>query len=130
MSYLVFTVILLAVFNCNALRTLPSVSIRSRSLTTRIMASNEIKVEYQASEETLTKLNVKRWPTWGCGVSKFPWTYDDSETCLLLQGKVTVTPTDGRAPVTISKGDLCTFPAGMSCTWDVVEPILKHYNFS
>jgi len=29
-------------------------------------------------------LVVTRWPTWGCGVSTFPWTYDDPETCLLL----------------------------------------------
>ena len=75
-------------------------------------------------------MGVKSWPTWGCGVSKFPWTYSETETCLILKGKVTVTPKDGSPAVTVCKGDICTFPAGMSCTWDVTEPILKHYNFS
>jgi uncharacterized protein len=51
--------------------------------------------------------------------------------CHTHRGKVTVTPTDpafGEA-VTIEAGDVATFPAGMSCTWDVTEAISKHYNF-
>ena len=39
-----------------------------------------------------------------------------------------VTP-DGGAPVQVGKGDLVTFPAGMSCTWDVRRPVKKHYRF-
>jgi uncharacterized cupin superfamily protein len=77
------------------------------------MSTNEIKVVPKASEEAIAKLRAKSWPTWGCDVSKFPWTYGENETCLLLKGKVTVTPTDGRAPVTIEAGDICTFPAGV-----------------
>lgn len=49
------------------------------------------------------------WGTWGCGVSKFPWTYDQKESCYLLNGKVTVTPTDGRKAATFGKGDFVTF---------------------
>jgi uncharacterized cupin superfamily protein len=41
---------------------------------------------------------VTSWPTWGCGVSTFPWSSDEQETCLLLQSDVTVTP-DGGEPV-------------------------------
>ncbi|MFP3875020.1 MAG: cupin domain-containing protein, partial [Thiohalophilus sp.] len=26
-------------------------------------------------------------------------------------------------------GDLVTFPAGMSCTWEIREPVKKHYDF-
>lgn len=33
-----------------------------------------------------------RWPTWGCDVSKFPWSYSENETCFLLEGRVIVTP--------------------------------------
>ena len=102
-----------------------------RSPTLRMMSTqtNEIKVISQASDEDIAKLRCRSWPTWGCGVSKFPWTYGDTETCLLLAGKVTVSPTNG-TPVTIQKGDIAVFPAGMSCTWDVTEAIQKHYNFS
>lgn len=47
-------------------------------------------------------------------------------TCMLprrfmLKGRVVVTPDDGGEPVEVKAGDLVTFPAGMSCTWDVKE---------
>lgn len=72
----------------------------------------------------------KSWPTWGCGVSKFDWSYDSTETSYIIKGKVTVTPTNGGEPVTIQAGDYVVFPEGMSCIWQVTDPILKHYNFS
>ena len=67
-------------------------------------------------------------PTWGCGVSTFPWTYDEQETCFLLEGDVTVTP-DGGEPVRFGVGDLVVFDQGLSCTWDVHAPVRKHYRF-
>ena len=73
--------------------------------------------------------SVLGWGTWGCPVSKFPWSYGDNESCYLLAGKVTVTPDDGRKAATFEKGDFATFPAGMSCTWDVTEAVEKHYMF-
>lgn len=75
-------------------------------------------------------MKVKSWSTWGCGVSKFPWSYDSTETSYFIKGKVVVTPTPNGSPVTIEGGDFVVFPAGLSCVWDVKEEILKHYNFS
>lgn len=89
----------------------------------------EIKVESNPSEERLNELGVRGWPIWEKEVSTFPWTYDAPETCYILEGKVTVTPGGGE-PVHIGEGDLVTFPAGMSCTWDITKPVRKHYNFS
>lgn len=43
----------------------------------------------------LQSLGVSNWPTWCCGVSTFPWFYDEQETCLLLKGDVTVTREGG-----------------------------------
>lgn len=77
---------------------------------------------------TLERLGVRNWPIWQKEVSKFPWTYDAAETCYILAGEVLVTP-DGGAPVTIQTGDLVTFPAGLSCTWNITVPIRKHYRF-
>ncbi|CAM9451792.1 unnamed protein product [Choristocarpus tenellus] len=87
------------------------------------------QVTKNPSEETLASLGARNWPTWSCGVSKFPWTYEGTETCYILEGDVTVTPNDGRQPVTVGKGDLCVFPDRMSCVWDVKAPINKHYKF-
>lgn len=87
-----------------------------------------IKVVHNPNEQTLDQLGVKGWGIWTKEVSTFPWTYDSTETCYLLEGEVTVTP-NGGAPVHIEKGDLVTFPKGMACTWDVTRPVRKHYTF-
>lgn len=78
--------------------------------------------------QQLKDLGVSSWPTWSKEVSKFPWTYSDSETAYVLEGEVVVTPQGGE-PVKFGKGDLVTFPAGMSCTWEVKQPLRKHYKF-
>jgi hypothetical protein len=89
---------------------------------------SRITVEHSPSPEKLQELGVSNWPTWSKEVSKFPWTYGDTETAYVLEGEVVVTP-DGGEPVRFGKGDLVTFPAGMSCTWEVLKPIRKHYRF-
>lgn len=88
----------------------------------------QIQVEHQPSEERLQELRVLNWPIWSKEASEFPWTYDESETCYFLQGEVVVTP-DGGDPVTMGKGDLVTFPAEMSCTWNIQSDVRKHYRF-
>ncbi len=87
-----------------------------------------IHIEHQPDEHRLGELGVRNWPTWSKEVSSFPWTYDEPETCYILEGKVLVTPHGGH-PTTVKQGDLVTFPAGMSCTWEIQEPIKKHYRF-
>jgi uncharacterized cupin superfamily protein len=91
------------------------------------MASG-ITVTSSPDPAELENLGVTSWPTWGCEVSTFPWTYEEQETCLLLEGDVTVTP-DGGEPVRFCAGDLVVFDAGLSCTWDVHAPVRKHYRF-
>ncbi len=86
----------------------------------------EIKIERQPSQERLHQLGVFNWGIWEKQVSKFPWTYDTQEICYFLEGDVIVTP-DGGQPVQIGKGDLVTFPAGMSCTWEIKSDVKKHY---
>ena len=89
------------------------------------MAVIEVK---HLSEEELEQLGVFDWPIWEKEASTFPWSYSDKESCLILDGKVTVTP-DGGLPVSFGAGDFVIFPAGMSCTWDIHEDVRKHYNF-
>jgi len=89
---------------------------------------SEIHIEHHPSEARLQELGVTDWPIWEKEVSSFPWTYDSNETCYLLEGEVIVTP-DGGEPVTIRAGSLATFPAGLSCTWEIRKPVRKHYRF-
>lgn len=91
--------------------------------------SAEISVQSKPDAELLDRLGVYAWPIWAKEVSTFPWTYDSEETCYLLEGDVIVTPAGG-TPVHIGVGDLVTFPAGMSCTWEVRQAVRKHYVFA
>jgi uncharacterized protein len=88
---------------------------------------NEIRVE-RPSEAQLGELGVEGWSSWSCGVSTFEWTYDAEETAYVREGHVRVHLPAGET-VEIRAGDLVTFPAGLSCTWEVVEPIRKVYTF-
>lgn len=90
--------------------------------------ATEIQVERQPSQERLNQLGVWNWSIWTKEASEFPWTYDAEETCYLLEGDVIVTP-DGGESVQFGKGDLVTFPAGMSCTWKILKDVRKHYQF-
>lgn len=90
--------------------------------------TSPITVTRNPGSDQLEQLGVPAWPIWSCGVSCFPWTYDEQETCLLLEGDVTVTP-DGGEPVRFGAGDLVVFEVGLSCTWDVHAPVRKHYRF-
>jgi uncharacterized cupin superfamily protein len=67
--------------------------------------ANGITVTSNPDPAQLQSLGVTSWPTWSCGVSTFPWTYDEQETCLLLEGDVSVTP-EGGEPVRFGAGDL------------------------
>ena len=87
-----------------------------------------IQLNNNPSDEELNTLGVKQWPIWEKEASEFPWHYDSSETCYILEGSVVVTP-EGGDPVEINKGDLVTFPSGMDCTWKITSDIRKHYKF-
>jgi uncharacterized cupin superfamily protein len=77
----------------------------------------------------LAALGVNSWPIWSKEVSKFPWSYNSQEIAYILEGEVTVIPKNGGSPVNFGVGDLVTFPAGLSCIWDVKKALRKHYMF-
>ena len=87
-----------------------------------------ILVEHNPSSAKLDVMGVFGWPIWSKEVSEFPWTYDREESCYLIEGEVIVTP-EGGEPIKISAGDFVTFPKGMSCTWNILEDVKKHYTF-
>lgn len=68
------------------------------------------------------------WPIWKHEPSSFDWAYTQTETCLLLEGQVTVS--DNEDSVSFGPGDLVVFPNGLECTWNITKAVTKHYNFS
>ncbi|MBL7151821.1 MAG: cupin domain-containing protein [Candidatus Omnitrophica bacterium] len=87
----------------------------------------EIKVQ-RLKEDQLKEMGVFGWPIWEKEASRFDWHYDDIEECYFLEGKVIVETKDGKR-VEFGKGDFVSFPKGLSCTWEIKEPVKKHYNF-
>jgi len=80
------------------------------------------------TQDQLKKMGVFQWPIWEKEVFRFPWVYDSIEECFFLEGKVTVETKDGKS-LSFGRGDFVTFPKGLSCTWNIKEPVRKHYNF-
>jgi uncharacterized cupin superfamily protein len=87
----------------------------------------KIGIKKPAGEE-MEMEGVLSWPIWEKEISRFDWHYDETEECYLLEGKVVVEAEDGER-VEFGKGDFVTFPKGLSCVWDIKEPVKKHYNF-
>ena len=73
------------------------------------------------------KQEAETWPIWEKEESEFPWQYDETETCYILEGHAKVKTPEGE--VEFGKGDLVVFPKGLSCTLEITEKIRKHYNF-
>jgi len=83
-----------------------------------------IEVRKPTAEE---EAEMKKCPTWEKEPSEFPWHYDEQETCLVLEGEVTVEA--GDQSVSFGPGDLVVFPKGLDCVWKVKKRIRKHYKF-
>ncbi|KMQ50082.1 hypothetical protein CHISP_3036 [Chitinispirillum alkaliphilum] len=80
------------------------------------------------SEQEIESRGIGEWPIWTKEVSRFPWQYDQTEQCLILEGDVVVRV--GEEEFRIRKGDFVTFARGVSCEWEILSPVRKHYNFS
>ena len=80
------------------------------------------------TDKDLEEKGVHSWPVWEKEVSRFDWTYDQTEECYLLEGKVRLETESGQS-VEFGKGDFVTFRKGLNCVWDIRQPVKKHYNF-
>lgn len=92
------------------------------------MSNSEILLERNPSPLKLEVLGVENWGIWRKEASTFPWTYNQQETCYIIKGRFVVTP-DGGTAQEFQRGDLITFPRGMSCTWEILEDVEKYYDF-
>lgn len=88
------------------------------------MSNVEIK---KLSNSEIQNMGIKSWPIWEKEISRFDWTYSDTEQCLILEGEFNVETTEGIFHVV--PGDFVTFKKGLNCIWDITKPVKKHYNF-
>ncbi len=92
------------------------------------MNADDILCEHNPPPAKLEVLGVEDWPIWRKEPSTFPWHYDSPETCYIIRGRFAVTP-EGGEPMHFGRGDLIRFAAGLSCTWEIIEEVEKHYRF-
>ena len=81
----------------------------------------------QLSKEELEKRGVFDWPVWEKEVSRFPWTYSETEEFYVIEGEVHLETEAGN--FTFTQGDFVTLKEGLVCTWDIKSAVRKYYNF-
>lgn len=86
-----------------------------------------MKIQIRKPTEEEVKIS-ESWPIWSKEISEFPWSYNEKETCLVLEGRAEVETSEGEK-MDFGSGDFVVFPAGLECRWKIIEPIKKKYNF-
>lgn len=80
------------------------------------------------SQSEYEELLIRNWPTWEKEVSRFQYTYDETEECYFLEGLVTIEY--GSERLDIEPFDFVVFPNGLECIWDIKTKVKKHYRFN
>lgn len=69
---------------------------------------------------------TESWGAWSKGPSEFPWSYDEKETCYILEGNASVSDSEGNT-IKFGPGDWVEFEEGLECTWKIDNTIRKRY---
>ncbi len=78
-------------------------------------------------EKEILDRGIRDWPVWTKEISRFPYTYDETEHCLFIEGEVIIETKEGKQQ--IFPGDFVTFENGLECVWDIRKPVKKYYQF-
>ena len=89
----------------------------------------------RATEEEISSMNVKEWPTWTTeGSAKYKVgekapvkVYDTNELSYIISGSMEIYDTETGVATLVQPGDFVTFPLDYSCQWKVIETITKHW---
>lgn len=68
----------------------------------------------------------RRIGIWECTPGRWPRQQMAAEFAIILSGRCSFTPTDG-TEIAIGPGDVVSFPANTTGTWDVTETVRKIY---
>ena len=65
---------------------------------------------------------------WECTRGSYHATYTAYEYVVLIAGRIIITP-DGGTPVTVAAPDAFVVEKDFAGTWEIVEPVRKHFDF-
>ena len=77
-------------------------------------------IEYTAPDESM----IAGW--WTAQPGTYHATYASWEFIHLIEGKVIITE-DGQEPQTLMPGDAFMVDTGFTGTWEIIEPVFKHF---
>ena len=86
-------------------------------------------VKMEAHKATPAEIaKTKSWGTWSKEPSEFPYSYEEMETCYILEGEAEVTDNKGNK-TSFKAGDWVVFHPGLECVWRISKTIKKKYVF-
>ncbi|MFA5107975.1 MAG: cupin domain-containing protein [Candidatus Micrarchaeia archaeon] len=71
---------------------------------------------------------AQKWGLWEKEPSSFDWSYDEKETCLILEGEAKVV-LPNKEQIHFKSGDYVIFEPGLKCKWVISKKIRKRYLF-
>ena len=86
----------------------------------------KVLIQSPCSASVIIQYGIKNWPIWECEPSIFKWYYNEKEICFLIEGEANITTESGES-YSIKSGDLVEFPEGLSCEWQIIKSIKKHF---
>ena len=86
----------------------------------------KVLIKSPCSASVIIQYGIKNWPTWECEPSNFSWFYNEKEICLIIEGEAKIKTEQGEIYF-IKSGDLVELPEGLSCEWQIIKNIKKHF---
>ena len=86
----------------------------------------KVLIKSPCRASVIIKYGIKNWPIWECEPSNFSWNYNEKEICLIIEGEANIKTEEGVSYL-IKSGDLVEFPKGLSCEWQIIKSIKKHF---
>ena len=87
---------------------------------------DKVFIKSPCSASVIIQYGIKNWPIWECEPSNFLWNYKEREICLIMEGEANIKTETGESYF-IQSGDLIEFPVGLSCEWQIIKSIKKHF---
>lgn len=91
------------------------------------MVDKTVKMEvHKATKAEIGK--TSSWGVWSKEPSDFDYSYDEKETCYILEGEAEVSDAKGNK-ISFKAGDWVVFHPGLECKWSIKKTIKKKYYF-
>ena len=86
----------------------------------------KILIKSPCSASLIIQYGIKNWPIWEREPCNFSWIYREKEICYIIEGEAKIKAEAGESYL-INSGDLVEFPEGLSCEWQIIKSLKKHF---